>query len=81
MIAALALAALALAAPPKPHVVFSRPRSPLSLVRFATLCRVRGLRLAECLELGDVRLVVLRDVRNAEPVAMEERARKLLDAR
>jgi len=30
---------------PKPHVVFSRPRSPLSPARFAALCRTRGLRL------------------------------------
>jgi 50S ribosomal protein L16 3-hydroxylase len=30
---------------PKPQVVFSRPRSPRSPVRFAALCRARGLRL------------------------------------
>lgn len=30
---------------PKPHVVFARPRRPAPLVRFATRCRSRGLRL------------------------------------
>ena len=36
---------------------------------------------AERLELGDVRLVELRDVRDHHPVARERRARDLLDAR
>jgi 50S ribosomal protein L16 3-hydroxylase len=30
---------------PKPQIVFSRPRSPRSPARFASLCRARGLRL------------------------------------
>jgi 50S ribosomal protein L16 3-hydroxylase len=30
---------------PKPHVTFSRPRRPFAPLRFAALCRARGLRL------------------------------------
>src|SRR6185436_14271654 len=39
-----------------------------------------GLGFSESLELGHVRFVVLRDVRNGKPVTMQERARELLDA-
>jgi len=60
---------------PKPHVVFSRPRSPLSLVRFAALCRVRGLRL-------DLRTRLLFRERefyvNGERLAPPERLRRVL---
>jgi hypothetical protein len=45
------------------------------------LLRRLGLRLAEGLQLGDVGLVVLGDVRNHHPVAGEISTRQLLDAR
>src|SRR5205085_5172754 len=47
----------------------------------ALLLGLGGLRLTERLEVGDVRVVALRDVRNRDPVAMEIWARQLLDAR
>ena len=40
-----------------------------------------GLRLAEGLEVGDVGLVELRDVRDRDPVAVQVGAGELLDAR
>ena len=40
-----------------------------------------GLRLAESLEVRDVGLVELRDVRNRDPVAVQVGTRQLLDAR
>ena len=47
----------------------------------ALLLGLRGLRLAEGLEIGDVGLVELRDVRNRDPVAVQIRPGELLDAR
>jgi hypothetical protein len=44
------------------------------------LLRLLGLDLAEFLELGDVGLIVLRDVRDGDPVAVQIRARELPDA-
>ncbi len=44
--------------------------------------RRRILQLAaQCLELGDVRLIELRDVRDVDPACMQARARNPLDAR
>ena len=47
----------------------------------ALLLGLGGLRLAEGLEIGDVGLVELRDVRDRDPVAVQVGARELLDAR
>src|SRR5579863_2910199 len=50
-------------------------------LRSAALCRFAVDLVAEGFEIGDVGLVVIRDMRNRKPIAVKVRAGELLDAR